>query len=273
MNEYTRFPNPSTPIGSARYYSIRFSAAMHRPALAQLLAWREVMISIRDRCSDPGVAVRKLEWWQKDLAAALAGSGQHPLTQALAETIRRRNLPLQPFEDLSRAVASELPEPRCASTTRLVEIALGHTGSLTELSYRACGGDQEQRAEIARRLGGYVRLSELIQGLGQDLRRGRCPVPEDLLQRHGLPRRLPSDATDAARWQPALAELAASCDTLYQETLETLADTTDPALQPALRWAAIGSATLGAIADCGFDLFDQRISLPALRKFWIAWRR
>ena len=44
------------------------------------------------------------------------------------------------------------------------------------------------------------------------------------------------------------------------------------ALQPALRWATISRATLREISDSGFDLFEQRIALPALRKLWIAWR-
>ncbi len=273
MNEYTGFPNPSIPVGSVFYYSIRFSPASHRPVLAQLYAWRQVMIDLRDRSSDPGVAQRKLDWWQKDLADALSGRGRHPLTQALARSIRDRGLPLQPLQELYAAVAAELRQVPCPSAGELMESAVKHTGGLAALGYRACGGKQPEWLEVARRLGGYVRLTELIQNLGQDLRRGGNPLPEDLLRDHGLTQRLPRDPAEAARWQPVLAELSATCEALYQTAQQAVEGKPDPALRPLLRWAAISRATLREIADSGFDLFEQRISLPALRMLWIAWRR
>ena len=53
-------------------------------------------------------ATRKRRWqmldqWQAELDACYAGSPRHPVFVALEETIRKFDIPKQPFDDLLKA--------------------------------------------------------------------------------------------------------------------------------------------------------------------------
>ena len=45
-------------------------------------------------------SLRLLDWWEKELRDCYAGKVRHPVFVALAETIRRFSIPIDPFIDL-----------------------------------------------------------------------------------------------------------------------------------------------------------------------------
>ena len=100
---------------------------------------------------------------------------------------------------------------------------------------------------IGIHLGKALQYTNIIRDLPRDLRIGRCYIPQEMLQRHGLTPTMLLDATNSARARPCLDELLALARGHYQAARPYVIDT--PRRLTRLRLAAfwpmiIGLATL-----------------------------
>ncbi|KAA6187708.1 hypothetical protein F2Q65_00230 [Thiohalocapsa marina] len=280
-----RFPNPATPPGSADYYSIRFSAAGRRDALAALFALRRELRHILVQVSDPGVARRKLDWWRDEIGRGLEGRAQHPLCRPLEPAQRSHALPLDPFLDMARRVEDELQGSR--STTRAAHWhRLGDDrGALFQLICH-CHWDPCNRLTDdatlagARDAGAWCTQVRQLRAVGRLLRQGREIAPQDLLEQIGLSQ---SELVRTAMAQSAQAGTGGPHpDPSRRARLCGLLAELAPAPFPAAAAAAlplpiriqlrIHAALLQELVRADFDLLDRRIGLTPLRKLWIAWR-
>ncbi len=66
-------------------------------------SWCRWADDLGDEVGDTTRALESLAWWREEITACYAGQGSHPVTVALAETIREFQIPQQPFLDLISA--------------------------------------------------------------------------------------------------------------------------------------------------------------------------
>src|SRR3954452_176819 len=55
-----------------------------------------------DEIGDPAESLRLLFWWRRELHSMYAGEPKHPVFVALQNTVRRHDIPVEPFERLIR---------------------------------------------------------------------------------------------------------------------------------------------------------------------------
>lgn len=72
----------------------------YRQDFANLYAYCRWGDDLADETGDPAHSLALLDWWGQELERCYAGQTQHPVYVALAETIRRRQIPRQPLDDL-----------------------------------------------------------------------------------------------------------------------------------------------------------------------------
>jgi phytoene synthase len=246
MAEDRGFPNAATPLGSSAYYSVRLSPAALHDSLALLLAVHKTLGDIAVEVSDPGVARLKLQWWREELQRSFAGNPQHPLTRELIPVIEASDLPREPFLQQAEQVESRIRGIRTADFSELERwLDLGQ-GALAELMARRHGVSDGPRIRQARRCGVFWGGVYLLRDRGADRRRGFDPLPRG--------------AGPMSRWGEHLRSL---------EPAEAETANLPPAI--AIRSRILG-VLLREIADTGFDVEDQHIGLPPLRKLWVAWR-
>jgi phytoene synthase len=271
MRDELRFPNRATPPGSRSYYCVRVAPQEQHDDLALLFLWRQELRDILYRCSDPGVAQAKLQWYRDEFCRALEDRAQQPLAQALAGVIQQHGLPEQPFHGMADALAADLHPTGHPDMAALKDYCRLDSGSLLELVTRVCGGTP-QEADCARQLGAFVRLVEIIRGLGPDLERGHRHLPRAELERAGLP---PGGRLKREQQQPLaalLAHMAAQARAWPADAKAALPGGKHPALIPARAQVAMAQALLTELEKSQFPVLEQRISLTPLRKLWIAWR-
>ncbi|WP_200388224.1 squalene/phytoene synthase family protein [Thiocapsa imhoffii] len=263
------FPNPATPPGSSTYYAIRFADVAQRDALAALCGWRHLVRSVLEQVSDPGVAARKLAWWQGELERIFARQGQHPLAPALSRAMTRADLPRQPFLDILWAVEALLANRQSRDQAEVLARAELDCGSLAELMLHQTPGHVAAQRSAARRAGAYWGLVALIRDSGWLLRRGRLGVlPADALARQGIAQWSPSGPLPGAALASVLAELLPLCHR-ERERLDPDLASLPSALRIRVRLA---DTLLAELMASGLAVADQRIALTPLRKLWIAWR-
>ena len=94
--------------GSSLYYSVLFVAPALRASLTALHAIAEEFREVVDKCNEESVARAKLGWWAEETRRACAGEPRHPVTQVLAEPLRRTGVDAGRFARVLEAASEHL---------------------------------------------------------------------------------------------------------------------------------------------------------------------
>jgi phytoene synthase len=132
------------------------------------------------------------------------------------------------------------------------------------------GYSDRQTLKYAHDLGLAFQLTNIIRDIGEDARRGRVYLPQDELTRFGVT----ADDLLHARYGESFSRLMAfqveRARELYRQAFAQLPAADRKAQRAGLIMAAIYQATLDEIERDNYRVLDQRISLPPLRKLWLA---
>ncbi|MFO7602859.1 MAG: squalene/phytoene synthase family protein, partial [Gammaproteobacteria bacterium] len=126
--------------------------------------------------------------------------------------------------------------------------------------------------KYARDLGMAFQLTNIIRDVREDAERGRIYLPAKMLAEFQV--------TEAdilqLRQTPALgrllAEMSTQAKSYYRRAFKHLPAQDRYAQRAGLMMAAIYQTLLDEVADDGFQVMQHHISLPPVRKFWIAAR-
>ena len=271
MGSEYRFSGRATSPGSSRYYAVRMAPPALRPPLALIFEWQWELQAIYYRCTDPGIALSKLQWYRDEFARALNHQTQHPLLTVLAETVQSHKLPTQPFLDMASAVEMEIRGIIPKDISALKEYGQLGSGNLLQLITQI-GGGNEQELKCASQLGAPLRLIEIIRNLGQDFQLGACFLPLDLMEQHNLQPTQLAAPENKKELHTLLTALTAQAKEWQISALDDISNRNHPALVPVLALAASHNTLLSKLEKANFAVLTQRTSLTPLRKLWVSWR-
>lgn len=85
-----------------RYLASLFAPSHRRDDLLVLAAFNLEIARAREQVREPMLGLIRLQWWRETLDPIFAGGSvrKHPVAEALTDTIRRHNLPREPFDRL-----------------------------------------------------------------------------------------------------------------------------------------------------------------------------
>ncbi len=222
----------AAPTGSSAYYALRLAPADRRPALEAIVGLAGEIRRIPAETTETDIGRARLRWWRSELARILEGGGTHPLAAPLRRAIAHHP---RPGEEL-RALLEE--------AERALDGALPPTAS-----------DQFEAAR--RRAAAPARLAARV--LADD-----ASGPW-----------LDSEGEARPALCKALSAQASAIGGLYDEARsQAPADhRARKALQPLAAYAVLHEVLLTEIQRKGSaELARGRITLPPLRKVWLAWR-
>ena len=257
--------------GSSFYYSFRLLPPARRAAITALYAFCREVDDVVDECSEPALAAIKLKWWDEEIDRAYDGRPEHPVGQALADHVRRYDMPRDVLHEIVAGMAMDLTRHRYPDASALADYCYHAAGTVGILAAHVFGFEDPATLVYARELGHALQLINIIRDVREDAERGRIYLPQDALGRHGIAE------AELLRGQPApgladlLAELAAEARAHHAMALETLPAVDRVAQRTGLVMGAIYLATLDEIERDGFRVLEHRVHLTPLRKLWIAW--
>ncbi|MBK7792661.1 MAG: presqualene diphosphate synthase HpnD [Betaproteobacteria bacterium] len=257
--------------GSSFYYSFLFLPPERRRAITALYAFCREVDDVVDEVADPGVAQSKLAWWRTEVAAAFAGTPQHPVTRALTPVIAAFRLSEAHFQAVIDGMAMDIERTRYLDFADLETYCHRAAGVVGLLSAEIFGYVDPRTRGYARDLGIAFQLTNIIRDVGEDARRGRIYLPQSDLARHGIAASALLQRQESDAFRAMMAEQVARARRWYEQAMEQLPDEDRAAQRPGLIMAAIYRALLEEIERERFAVLDQRIALTPLRKLWIAW--
>ena len=169
-----------------------------RRHLAAVYAYARLADDIADGDLTTAKKLAALDCWEERLDACQRGVATHPVFVALAETIRRAELPVEPLRDLLTAFRYDA----AFRPFQTFDDLLGYCRNSANPVGRLVLSLFEYRDETLWRLSDDIctalQLTNFWQDLGADVAHGRLYVPLEDLERFGVsPRALESGASPA----------------------------------------------------------------------------
>ena len=256
--------------GSSFYYSFLFLEPHRRQAITALYAFCREVDDVVDECPDPVVSRSKLAWWRNEVGALYEGRASHPVTQALTTSLKHFFLPQEQLLEIIEGMEMDLDQVRYADFKALHLYCYRVASVVGLLAAEIFGYRERQTLKYAHDLGLAFQLTNIIRDVGEDARRGRIYMPQDELARFGVTE---ADLI-AARYGDNFRELmkfqVERARATYRQAFAQLPAADRKAQRAGLIMAAIYQATLDEIVRDDFHVLHQRISLPPLRKLWLA---
>ena len=237
-----------------------------RNALCALYAFMRLVDNVSDEPGDIESKRLGLAHWRALLDEAAAGrTDGHAILPALADTIKRFEIPTRYFHDLILGAEMDLTVASYATFDRLSEYCYRVAGTVGLTCLHVFGFRDPHAPDLAERLGLAFQLTNILRDVQADHEMGRVYLPLEDLARFGVREQdLRGPVTPALR--DLLAFSADRAWRFYEEGASLVAQV-DPDSRATL-WALIRtySSLLARIEERGFDVFSSRVSLSSAEK-------
>jgi len=137
-----------------------------------------------DEIGDTRESLRLLEWWSHELDAMYAGEARHPVFVALRATVRKYDIPKQPFADLIKAFVQDQTVTRFETWTDVFNYCLYSANPVGRLVLYLCGYGDAERQNLSDATCTGLQLANFWQDVTVDQEKDRVYLPLDLLSRN-----------------------------------------------------------------------------------------
>lgn len=273
----TPFPRPGSSLALAIA-----TAGPQQVALQAWANWWHEVSRIPYAVSDASIGERKLAWWGQAVANGFTQAPQHPLLQALMGQSSPKELadvpPMGLWASQIQGLETLLQQTRWLDTAGLEQHMRQTTGAACAGAAWVLGARSDAAQQATQALGVALRRAHILTRLGQDAHAGWLHIPVDVLQQHDVRahewlRPAPDAPTPAMRqlmssWQAdVVAKLTAALS-----AMQALGATERQALRPLRVLARLNLILMQDLAEQGYPVVRQRISVGPWRKTWATWR-
>src|SRR6516165_7243724 len=173
----------------------------HRAAFRSIYAFCRWSDDLGDEVGDPQRSLELLDWWRGELRALYRGHTRHPVMIALAETVERYGIPIEPFEALISAFVQDQVVTEYLTDEQLLDYCTRSANPVGHLVLHVAGAFSPENARLADSTCTALQLANFWQDVARDLAIGRIYLPREDRERYSYPE---ADLR-ALRFTPAFA--------------------------------------------------------------------
>jgi squalene synthase HpnC len=158
-----------------------------RQDFCNVYAFCRVADDLGDEVGDRAEALRYLAAFRGQLVDCYAGRTETAVFKALAETIRRHDIPMKPFDDLLRAFEQDQTVTRYSSFPQVVDYCTRSADPVGRLVLYMVGHCDDTRQRLSDKICTALQLINFWQDVRRDiLERDRIYLPADDMARFGV---------------------------------------------------------------------------------------
>ena len=258
-----------------------------RDDFAALYAFCRWADDLGDESGTPERAMQLLQWWRTVLSACVAGDPpRHPVFLALSATIRRHQIPAQPFHDLITAFEMDQSVTRFATWSEVEGYCRLSADPVGRLVLMILGEPRDAETfALSDRICTGLQLANHWQDIRRDrVERNRVYVPAEVNPIPDFERRLEVTVRQGFACDPTFLEesrrlVAALVDRTWpffdegRRLLERVSPSSRPVIEMFIEG---GESVLTSIARWNFETVLHRPRITAPMKAWMvarAWVR
>jgi len=235
----------------------------HFHAVYAFCRWAD---DLADETAGGDESLALLAWWRTELRNCYGGRPTHPVTVALADTIRRFAIPPTPFLDLISAFEQDQRVKRYATFAEVRDYCTRSANPVGRLVLHLFGCCEDRRAVLSDEVCTGLQLANFWQDVARDRDIGRVYLPREDLARFGVS----DEDLRAKRFTSAFRDLLAFEVDRTRGYFDRGADLLPLLPADARGTVALflggGRATLDAIAHSGYDVLTRRPTVSKWRK-------
>ena len=149
-------------------------------------AYCRISDDLGDEVGDTRVSLQLLDQWESELNACYDGHPRHPVFVALAETVRKFEIPKSEFLDLLTAFRQDQAVTRYATFDALLGYCRYSANPVGHLVLYLCGYRDAERRQLSDYTCTALQLANFWQDVSVDYAKGRIYVPLEDLRRFGV---------------------------------------------------------------------------------------
>ncbi len=138
-----------------------------------------------DEIGDARESLRLLAWWRGELESMYRGETSHPVFVALEDSVRRHDIPIEPFDRLIRAFEQDQTVTRYRSFDDVFDYCVNSANPVGHLVLYLCSYSDAERQRLSDYTCTALQLANFWQDVTVDLQKDRVYLPLDLLAKHG----------------------------------------------------------------------------------------
>jgi squalene synthase HpnC len=263
-------------IAEAHYENFSVVTRLVPPRLRQdfatVYAFARWSDDLADEAASPAEAARALADWRRQLEACFAGDARHPILVALADTVQRTGLTIEPFSDLLDAFEQDQWKTRFATRAELLDYCRRSADPVGRIVLGLEGCHEPRLLELSDAICTGLQLVNFWQDIKRDRLAGRVYMPADDMRRHGVDETMLDLTSASLRLRDLVREEVAWARDCFDRG-SPLADQAPPALRPAIRmFLGGGRAIAAAIERQDFDTLARRPLVGRATKLMLAGR-
>ena len=163
-----------------------FLPARLRQHFFNVYAYCRISDDLGDEVGNPAASLLLLDQWQRELGACYAGSPRHPVFVALAETVRKFEIPQHEFSDLLTAFRQDQTITRYETFDDLLGYCRNSANPVGHLVLYLCGYRDAERQKLSDYTCTALQLANFWQDVSVDYEKGRIYLPLESLRRFGV---------------------------------------------------------------------------------------
>ena len=180
-----------------------FLPARLRQHFFNVYSYCRIADDLGDEIGDAAASLELLDQWEAELDACYAGNPRHPVFVALAATVRKFDIPRQPFADLLKAFRQDQTVTRFPVFQDVLNYCRYSANPVGHLVLYLCGYRDAERQTLSDFTCTALQLANFWQDVSADFGKGRIYLPLEDLRRF----RVAEQDIAARRNTPAFCEL------------------------------------------------------------------
>ena len=229
-------------------------------------AYCRISDDLADELTDAVASLQLLDQWETELGACYEGHPRHPVFVALAETVRRFEIPKHEFADLLTAFRQDQSVTRYETFKDLLGYCHYSANPVGHLVLYLCGYSDMERRLLSDYTCTALQLANFWQDVSADFARGRIYLPLEDLRRFGVSEAVIRDAENVVAFRDLLRFEVARAHEWFSQGWPLVAKV-DPKLATDIElFSRGGQEILNAIERQDYAVLGRRPKISKTRK-------
>jgi squalene synthase HpnC len=229
-------------------------------------AYCRISDDLGDEVGDADASLLLLDQWEAELDACYDGGPRHPVFVALAETVRKFEIPKQEFADLLTAFRRDQRIIRYETFDDLLDYCHYSANPVGHLVLYLCGYRDAERRLLSDYTCTALQLANFWQDVSVDFAKGRIYLPLEDLRRFGVGENEIRDHENTAAFRSMLKFEVDRAREWFKQGLP-LAGKVDRRLAIDIElFSRGGQEILNAIERQGYAVLGRRPQISKMRK-------
>ena len=256
---------------SSFYYAFNLLSTEKRDAMNTVYAFCRRTDDIVDEGNDShDVRYENLHKWRVELEKALYGTSNFSLLNKLSSTIKKFNIPVQPFYELLKGMEMDLQRNRYLTFDDLQLYCYRVASTVGLMCIEIFGYKHESTKDFAVNLGIALQLTNILRDLKKDAETGRIYLPKEDLKRFNYSEKDLINLTYNENFKMMMRYEVNRAKFYFNRATESLNLDDKGQMFAARAMQHIYSRILDKIVDADYDVYSNDVKASKLEKIWIS---